>query len=203
MYYVASNNDYQFNLDEFTKFEITESLVKEYTAVYWQQEINYQIRGNKIEVIYKEIQTLKQNRDVIENCRNHYLKEIFPKIFSKEQYDIMTSDENTPCHYCEITKSRINKLANNQKLYKKNLRGWNMEIDRLNSNYEYKPESCVMCCYWCNNAKTDEFSHEEFKIIGEAIANVWKSREADAHYEEHLLDDIPSIRIVKEDTNEK
>jgi hypothetical protein len=203
MYYVASNNGIHFSVEEFTRFEIQDNLVKEYTAVYWQQKVNYLIRGKKIESIHNEIQTLKKNKAVIENCKSYYLKEIFPKVFSKEEYDGMTSDESAPCFYCGINKHRINRLANSQKLYKKNLRGWNMEIDRFNSNYEYNPGNCVLCCYWCNNAKTDEFTKDEFKIIGAAIAEVWKSREADADYEEHFLDDTPFIRIVKEDTNEK
>jgi len=33
-----------------------------------------------------------------------------------------------------------------------------------------------MACYWCNNAKTDEFDGDEFKEIGEAIKKVWKKR---------------------------
>ena len=58
----------------------------------------------------------------------------------------------------------------------KNFRGWNLEIDRLNSNFEYKPDNCAMACYWCNNAKTDEFTEDEFMVIGEAIKNVWRER---------------------------
>jgi len=33
-----------------------------------------------------------------------------------------------------------------------------------------------MSCYWCNNAKTDEFTAEEFAVIGKAIAMVWHDR---------------------------
>jgi len=61
-------------------------------------------------------------------------------------------------------------------LFKKSERGWNLEIDRKNSNYEYTKDNCVMCCYWCNNAKTDEFTYPEFKEIGLAFKQVWDKR---------------------------
>jgi hypothetical protein len=33
-----------------------------------------------------------------------------------------------------------------------------------------------MACYWCNNAKTDEFTAEEFEHIGIAIGELFKER---------------------------
>ncbi len=33
-----------------------------------------------------------------------------------------------------------------------------------------------MSCYWCNNAKTDEFDAEEFKVIGLVIGTTFKVR---------------------------
>ncbi|KOH46766.1 hypothetical protein NC99_04170 [Sunxiuqinia dokdonensis] len=34
----------------------------------------------------------------------------------------------------------------------------------------------MFSCYWCNNAKTDTFSSEEFKIIGKEIGKIWEKR---------------------------
>jgi 5-methylcytosine-specific restriction endonuclease McrA len=59
---------------------------------------------------------------------------------------------------------------------KKNERGWNFEIDRKKPNLEYTTENCVAACYWCNNAKTDEFDDVEFKPIGELIGDTLKAR---------------------------
>jgi Na+-translocating ferredoxin:NAD+ oxidoreductase RNF subunit RnfB len=84
-------------------------------------------------------------------------------------------DENE-CHYCHITIDQIKQLAEKHKIYEKTLRGWTLEIDRLNSNFEYTPDNCVMACYWCNNAKTDEFTGKEFREIGKAIRKVWDER---------------------------
>jgi hypothetical protein len=33
-----------------------------------------------------------------------------------------------------------------------------------------------MSCYWCNNAKTDEFDDIEFKPIGELIGKTLRKR---------------------------
>jgi hypothetical protein len=51
-----------------------------------------------------------------------------------------------------------------------------LEIDRKNSNFEYSENNCVLACYWCNNAKTDEFTFEEFQIIGTTMRYVWQKR---------------------------
>jgi 5-methylcytosine-specific restriction endonuclease McrA len=80
------------------------------------------------------------------------------------------------CYYCEITIDEIIELINKRKIFKKNERGWKMEIDRKEPNQEYSDENCVPACYWCNNAKTDEFNAEEFKLIGEAIGKVLRAR---------------------------
>ena len=51
-----------------------------------------------------------------------------------------------------------------------------MEIDRKEPNLEYTKENCVWCCYWCNNAKTDEFKYKEFKKVGAVIETIWNDR---------------------------
>lgn len=51
-----------------------------------------------------------------------------------------------------------------------------MEVDRLRANEGYIDNNIVLCCYWCNNAKTDEFTADEFKPIGLAIGEVFKNR---------------------------
>jgi 5-methylcytosine-specific restriction endonuclease McrA len=34
----------------------------------------------------------------------------------------------------------------------------------------------VLACYWCNNAKTDTFTYEEFLRVGKVFAEIWKER---------------------------
>jgi 5-methylcytosine-specific restriction endonuclease McrA len=80
------------------------------------------------------------------------------------------------CQYCKIEKNQIERLVDTRQLHKKNFRGMSLEIDRLDSNDEYKKDNCVIACYWCNNAKTDEFTPEEFIPVAEKIHEIWKKR---------------------------
>jgi 5-methylcytosine-specific restriction endonuclease McrA len=54
-----------------------------------------------------------------------------------------------------------------------------MEVERFDSNLEYTKDNCAMACYWCNNAKTDEFTKEEFQPIADQIKLVWETRLAE------------------------
>jgi hypothetical protein len=56
-------------------------------------------------------------------------------------------------------------------------RGKTLELDRKIPNESYNNiENLALCCYWCNNAKTDTFTHEEFLIIGKSIGTIWQQR---------------------------
>lgn len=83
------------------------------------------------------------------------------------------------CHYCGITEPEIEQLILKDLIHTKRLvtRGRKLEIDRVSPNLPYDTLSnLVFCCYWCNNAKSDEFSAEEFKPLGEAIKIIWQQR---------------------------
>lgn len=103
-----------------------------------------------------------------------YICKVFPVIFPSEKFNLFTEAEK--CVYCEITIPMVVELANKQQLYMKNYLGWSLEVDRIDSNKEYSPENYVKDCYWCNNAKTDEFTFEEFKEVGISIEKIWKIR---------------------------
>jgi hypothetical protein len=100
----------------------------------------------------------------------------FKDFLSLEKFiDIITKDR---CGYCGISIDDILKLSES-KLYTKRARGYVMEVDQIDASGGYTTENCIACCYWCNNAKTDEFSVEDFKEIARGINVVWKSRGAD------------------------
>jgi hypothetical protein len=82
------------------------------------------------------------------------------------------------CAYCGVAIKNINQLSENNQLFTKRARGYSMEIDQKDAFDNYKDDNCVACCYWCNNAKTDEFSVKDFKEIAKGINYVWKSRGA-------------------------
>ncbi|MCX6165803.1 MAG: hypothetical protein NTU73_13245 [Ignavibacteriae bacterium] len=83
------------------------------------------------------------------------------------------------CHYCGISEEKIKEMAkvnkfNTIRFYYN--RGRSLEIDRKDPSLNYSVDNMVLCCYWCNNAKTDEFTEEEFKAIGSVINLIWKIR---------------------------
>ena len=62
------------------------------------------------------------------------------------------------------------------------------------ANKEYTEANSVLCCYWCNNAKTDEYSEKEFIPVGQQMRLLWNKR-----LEKHELPIIPKF-IVKIET---
>lgn len=109
--------------------------------------------------------------------RNRYKEEFKKSIFTWEDFRDMVqkSDE---CHFCKISTDEIYKMGQNGLLRNKrsDTRGYSLEIDRLNPNLEYRKNNCKMVCYWCNNAKTDEFDEKEFENIAKNIKVVWDNR---------------------------
>jgi len=174
VFYLAINKELKISDLSFDEFKITDNLVKLYTSEYWQQELDYTINGLKISEIEKRINIIEnENIELFTQLEKEYIAS-FSNIFPESDFDkLLLINE---CHYCKITVDEIEQLGNRKLLFKKNLRGWNLEIDRINSNYEYFPENCVMSCYWCNNAKTDEFTEAEFLKIGVEIKKIWKDR---------------------------
>ncbi len=57
-----------------------------------------------------------------------------------------------------------------------------MEIDQKEPFEGYTDNNCVSSCYWCNNAKTDEFDVQEFKEIARGIYKAWSTRLPTAVY---------------------
>jgi len=174
------NYSEHIDFNEFESFKIDDDLVKEYTTIYWQLERNKKvidINSNELNIvddIYKKLVEWEQK----------YIKEIkileqkyvtnFEKTFPLIEFERLLKEKK--CAYCDISIDEVKQLAEKQQLFKKNERGWALEIDRKNSNYEYSKSNCVMACYWCNNAKTDEFTCDEFKLIGISIGKIWEER---------------------------
>jgi|TARA_B110001469_G_C9427678_1_gene217589 hypothetical protein len=83
------------------------------------------------------------------------------------------------CHYCGINEEQIKYLIEEGRIVTTRLstRGRTLEIERLEPKKPYDEiNNLVYSCYWCNNAKTDEFTEEEFKLIGKQIEYIWKAR---------------------------
>ena len=98
-------------------------------------------------------------------------KKDFKSFYNKDSF-------NRECEYCGITEEDIDKLIREGNINTKRLtsRGRTMEVDRKDGHGEYSADNIVLSCYWCNNAKTDEFTYEEFKKIAPQIREAFKTR---------------------------
>lgn len=86
------------------------------------------------------------------------------------------------CHYCGTRNDRSFELyqmrRNNLRLdaTRGGKRGRRLEIDRKNPFEPYDNlNNIVWGCYWCNNAKSNFFTGEEFKPIAKAIGEDLKT----------------------------
>jgi len=81
------------------------------------------------------------------------------------------------CFYCELTENEMKELWERDSQLTKRNRGKKLEIERLEPNIKYSNVSnLVFSCYWCNNAKTDTFTKEEFIKVGKVIKEIWRNR---------------------------
>lgn len=168
--------DFELLKRTFLLYEITPSIKAKYLCQYWQLSEESVINGKTIKNIYSEmLNWKKENREVMRILSQVYRKNRFEVGFPKNDFENLISVKE--CTYCHIDRSMVEKLISSEKLFKKHItRGWEFEIDRRDPNGEYTKDNCVLCCYWCNNAKTDEFTYEEFKLIGPVIRKVWEQR---------------------------
>ena len=84
---------------------------------------------------------------------------------------------NKKCCYCGITEKELEDLLDSKKIETKRGRGRKLELERKEANLSYDVlENIAFACYWCNNAKTDTFTYEEFIEVGIIISKIWRQR---------------------------
>lgn len=171
------------HLKDFIAFDIDKVEAKFFVDLYiteYQQfdryyTIDFKENAFSNDVVYGKMKALMTiNKMEIDSWKSVYLEQVFQKKLSLVDFNKIIAEQN--CFYCNISVPTIRFLIENKKLFKKSERGFNLELDRKSPNKEYSFENCVMACYWCNNAKTDEFDAEEFKAIGKAIQEIWEKR---------------------------
>jgi hypothetical protein len=78
-------------------------------------------------------------------------------------------DQELSCHFCGLTEQEMQELSMTGILTSKRFpqdgivgRGTNrgvwLEVDRIDPNGLYSRDNCVLCCYFCNNDKSDVFA---------------------------------------------
>lgn len=94
----------------------------------------------------------------------------------QDWYNQETFDDG--CHYCGTSNERSFEIYTLRPgATRGGKRGRRLELERKEPNQPYDNlDNLVWCCYWCNNAKSNFFSEEEFRpianAIGEALNNI-------------------------------
>lgn len=57
----------------------------------------------------------------------------------------------------------------------------NLGLDRIDNSIGHIKSNVVTCCYECNTARSDLYTFDEMKIIGEAIKKVKSTRDLKVH----------------------
>jgi len=186
-------------IKEFHKFNLTLDIAKVYSSQYYQFDDDKEIVLEGKQLKSRElVSNLMDNQNYIISSTNikTYLDNKYDKLKKEYKDDSLVIEEDEfnalikqeQCSYCGISIGKINILGDNAKLHNKRseTRGYTLEIDRKEPNLEYTKDNCCMSCYWCNNAKTDEFTVSEFKEIARGINTVWKQRLKEAESAEEV-----------------
>ncbi|WP_107945759.1 hypothetical protein [Campylobacter concisus] len=201
-YYIMSN--IETIKKDFKNFKVTNEVANLYSSKYYQFELNsdkskIKHKGKELNIMIIEqrqyfVQKSKEFTEILDALEKEYEND-FEEKFSETDFNKML--DKTTCSYCGISLAQIEELGKNGKLNNKrsDTRGYTLEIDRKLPNLEYSKENCCMACYWCNNAKTDEFSPEEFKPIAEGIRKTWNERLKAIGYSKEEIKDVPDPKI--------
>jgi len=84
------------------------------------------------------------------------------------QYD----KQKSCCEYCKTPEKNIAIITRKIKAKGFKSRGKHLEVERRDStvgNNKYNKDNCVLCCIFCNNAKSTLFKQDEFKPIADGI----------------------------------
>lgn len=175
-------NEPSISPKEFVQYNVNEMLLEKYQKSYsmdTQQKIeertiieidNYLSDWFKNKVRWKEYYS--EYKEQIENDKNSLTFAKFKNFFGDNDHD-------RQCHYCGITEEIIKQMIEKSEIKTKRLitRGRTMEVDRINPFGDYSENNIILSCYWCNNAKSDEFTYKEFKEhIAPRIRDIWIKR---------------------------
>lgn len=146
---------------------------------------------NRISKIYDDMKVVRLRNEIMEVWKVANAKSIkamkteyFESAFEQtlkfadfvEFYGSNRHDRS--CGYCQINETTIKKLSENNLINTKRFysRGKTMEVDKRDPQKPYTADNLVLSCYWCNNAKTDEFTYDEYKAIGSQVSAIWQNR---------------------------
>lgn len=138
-----------------------------------QQGYTGTTKKDKLKAKYPEISYEQYEKDIL-RIRRIYTKKR-KKTFSNffdwylNQWD---ANGETRCAYCGVTEKQCREFL--QKHTKRvQTRSQHLEVEKVDSDKDYKEENCCLICYVCNNTKSDFMSLEQFQPIAKEINNFW------------------------------
>ncbi len=178
---VYREEDLEFEITEFLDFAIENHIVDCYEQS-WGHDLDAPFSKNR-KYSVSRIDKLIGEWENENNTRTSELKiayiQNFDKVLSLKEleYVFPENPKDRICYYTGLSDADFERMWTSGLIKTKRARGKVMEIDRLNSNKEYTKDNIVLACYWANNAKTDEFTLNEFKnVIGPSIGQVFRNR---------------------------
>ncbi|MFA5287500.1 MAG: hypothetical protein WC394_04450 [Candidatus Omnitrophota bacterium] len=176
-------------------FDIKEKIFKFYffkspRPKYSDMAGEFSLKFSDISLYIKEIRS--ERAEEIERINrllfNLYLtkKEKYGNCFKFESFEVFYKwyvekfeNQGGACYYCKTKENDLAKLFEEKKLPNKQYpkRGKHLEVERKNSYRgadNYHESNCVLCCFLCNNAKSDIFNEKQFESIGKTIGKVIK-----------------------------
>jgi 5-methylcytosine-specific restriction endonuclease McrA len=163
---------------EFASYKSSKQVMVEYNKFLQDRNTNKLLNDkineefDKLNVVKNKVGFKQFKNELCTNYDDNFLNEDdFFEIYKKNNADRC-------CGYCGISESDIKNLIEDKKIQTKRLstRGESLEIDRIKPHSFYSKNNIILCCYWCNNAKTDEFELDEFEIIAKGINKVFSNR---------------------------
>lgn len=118
--------------------------------------------------------------NISEEVKRLYNSKTGLKQINIDDFQNWYDSKNGCCDYCGLTSNESLALFNKYpQSTRGGRRGKRLELDRIDpqiKNYGQDIHNLALACYWCNNAKTNYFTFEEFKKIGERIKEVQQAR---------------------------
>jgi hypothetical protein len=179
--FLEESNLSNVNITEFESFHYDDSDFESCLKVYQLSSEKAKLEnGLTVKALDSAIDDW-MNRSDTKPFKDYFIEN---RLIDKEAFKAWYGDDtkDRSCEWCGIMKTEIEELIKAGQIHTKRLstRGRDMEVDRRAPNKGYEDGNLALCCYWCNNAKTDEFSEEEFLPVGEAIKEIFRKRLTEA-----------------------
>ena len=127
------------------------------------------MKNEKLEFSYVE----KSKEKLKSNFNQRKNKDLNGFADFEDFYDWFVS-QNKKCYYCGIKEYEVqqivvqavltsNRFPLNGKITQGRSRGIWLEVDRIHPKEKYSRDNAVLCCYFCNNDKSDVFHGLEYK----------------------------------------